>query len=253
MSSFFLPFIFDTYILASTLIYIKSPTYFLRMSKNADIIGIIEIHKKYECKILLIYTFKNAIFFFFYKKTKKFAGDFMNNNEFPFPNPNINIFKDQTTPDNKEKKNISWFAVTDNFLKDIQESSDSKPELAGTDFKILFYMLREMDYNNICELPDQEKLSKKLHISKRSISSALTHLKKRQYITRDNRQARNYMLNPYYFYRGGLGPQKNKKRQFTRFVNKNEQEKIKRAIRSKRSSNRKTNSINRSSPKIKCS
>lgn len=210
------------------------------MSNNADIIGIIEIHKKYECKILLIYAFKNAIFFFFYKKTKKFAGDFMNNNEFPFPNPNINIFKDQTTPDNKEKKNISWFAVTDNFLKDIQESSDSKPELAGTDFKILFYMLREMDYNNICELPDQEKLSKKLDISKRSISSALTHLKKRQYITRDNRQARNYMLNPYYFYRGGLGPQKNKKRQFTRFVNKNEQEKKKRQLkREKEKANKK--------------
>lgn len=196
------------------------------MPKNADIIGIVEIYKKYECKILLIYTFKDAIFFFFYQKAQKFAGDFMNNNEFPNP-----IFKDQTTPDNKEKKNISWFAVTDNFLKDIQESSDSKPELTGTDFKILFYMLREMDYNNICELPDQEKLSKKLDISKRSISSALTHLKKRQYITRDNRQARNYMLNPYYFYRGGLGPQKNKKRQFTRFVTKNEQEKKKRQLK----------------------
>lgn len=207
------------------------------MPKNADIIGIIEIYKKYECKILLIYTFKNVIFFFFYQKTKKFAGDFMNNNdEFPFNNSNTNfpnIFKDTTTSNNnnKEKNNISWFAVTDKFLKDIQESSDNKPDLAGTDFKILFYMLREMDYNNICELPDQEKLSEKLNISKRSISSALTHLKKRQYITRDSRQARNYMINPYFFYRGGLGPQKNKKRQFTRFVNKNEQEKKKRQIK----------------------
>ena len=129
---------------------------------------------------------------------------------------------ENTTQNSKKTNNVSWFAVTDNFLKDIQEEREHK--LTATDLQMLAYMLQKMDYNNICEIPDQKKINDELGISIRSISTAIKHLKEWNCITRDKRLTRTFMLNPYYFYRGGLGPQKNKKRQFTKLHNKNQKD-----------------------------
>ena len=42
------------------------------------------------------------------------------------------------------------------------------------------------------------------------------------------------MLNPNYFYRGGIGPQKNKKRQFKKFYNKNKEDEEQRKAKIKK-------------------
>lgn len=155
----------------------------------------------------------------------KFAGDFFMNNEKNNPSMNFpNVIKDLSKKQLiKKKPSLSWFAVTDEFLKDMQKEHEY--ELTTTDFKMLAYMLQKMDYNNICEIPNQKKIEQKLGISVRSISNAMKHLKERKYITRDNRLTRTFMLNPNYFYRGGLGPQRNKKRQFQKFYDKNKKTK----------------------------
>lgn len=145
------------------------------------------------------------------------------NNPFTNQNPNQNlndIFSEQETTKTTKQNNLRWLALTDNFLKEIQE--DHEHELTTTDFKMLAYMLQKMDYNNICEIPDQEKINQTLGISVRSISTAIKHLKEWKCITRDKRLTRTFMLNPNYFYRGGFGPQKNKKRQFENIYQKNQ-------------------------------
>ncbi|MBC9710012.1 MAG: replication/maintenance protein RepL [Enterococcus sp.] len=157
------------------------------------------------------------------EKDNPFSNIFSSSNE--IKEPLESQLTENTTQNSKKANNVSWFAVTDNFLKDIQD--EHKQKLTATDLQMLAFMLQKMDYNNICEIPDQKKINEKLGISIRSISTAIKHLKEWNCITRDKRLTRTFMLNPYYFYRGGPGPQKNKKRQFTRFVNKNEQEKRK--------------------------
>lgn len=131
---------------------------------------------------------------------------------------------ENTIQNSKKTNNVSWFAVTDNFLKDIQQEHEHEHKLTATDLQMLAYMLQKMDYNNVCEIPDQKKINDEIGISIRSISTAIKHLKEWNCITRDKRLTRTFMLNPYYFYRGGLGPQKNKKRQFTKLHNKNQKD-----------------------------
>ena len=132
------------------------------------------------------------------------------------------LFKEpskQEATENTKQSNLRWLAVTDDFLKEIQK--DHKHELTTTDFKMLAYMLQKMNYDNFCEISDQNKISQKLGISVRSISTAVSHLKEWKCITRYTRLARTFMLNPNYFYRGGFGPQKNKKRKFTKLSKAN--------------------------------
>lgn len=146
------------------------------------------------------------------------------NNPFTNSEPN-NVFKEpskQETTENTKQSNLRWLALTDDFLKEIQE--DHKHELTTTDFKMLAYMLQKMNYDNFCEIPDQNTIKQDLGISVRSISTAVSHLKEWKCITRDRRLARTFMLNPSYFYRGGFGPQKNKKRKFKQLCKQNEKD-----------------------------
>lgn len=106
----------------------------------------------------------------------------------------------------KQIKNLYWFATTRNFTTKINQTNT---HFSGLDFKILFYILNEMNDKNKVENFVNKKLCKKFYKSEQSISTSISKLRNENIIKRTNK-AFEIMVNPEYFYNGGKDEQDKK-------------------------------------------
>ena len=73
--------------------------------------------------------------------------------------------------------------------------------LHGTDYKILFYLLSNINYNNNVSSIKQKDMSEELSIHKTTASKSLRKLEELQYIAKFEKY-NGYMINPTIFYVG---------------------------------------------------
>lgn len=102
------------------------------------------------------------------------------------------------------EKGLIWFATTKKFTKLV-----SKVNFTGLDFKILFHLLNEMDYNNKVQDFYNKELAKTFKKSEQSTSTSVSKLRKNNIIKR-TKQPYEIMINPEYFYNGTNSIRKNK-------------------------------------------
>lgn len=100
----------------------------------------------------------------------------------------------------KKLDNIKWFATT---ITGIESLANESLGLTLSDFKILFYLLSKIDSHNCAKVPNQKEISKELNISIRKISESFKRLKIAKIIVKTD-SAKTYLINPNYFYTGGI-------------------------------------------------
>ncbi|WFF74034.1 replication/maintenance protein RepL [Proteiniclasticum sp. QWL-01] len=74
-------------------------------------------------------------------------------------------------------------------------------ELHGTDYKIFFYLLSNINYTNNISSIKQKDISQELNIHKTTVSKSLKKLEELQYIAKVEK-FNGYMINPNIFYVG---------------------------------------------------
>lgn len=100
-----------------------------------------------------------------------------------------------------EPDTITWFATTKAGVLELAVNTDLK--LTTSDFRILFYILSKVDFDNRAELPKQAEISKETDISVRKISEAFRRLRDVKILVKSE-EARTYFVNPAFFYACGI-------------------------------------------------
>lgn len=96
---------------------------------------------------------------------------------------------------------ITWFATTKAGVLELALNTDLK--LTTSDFRILFYILSKVDFDNRAELPKQADISAETNISVRKISEAFRRLRDAKILVKSE-EARTYFVNPAFFYACGV-------------------------------------------------
>lgn len=100
-----------------------------------------------------------------------------------------------------DPETITWFATTKNGIGKLAENVELK--LTSSDFRVLFYVLSEINNDNRATLLTQTAISKKLNISVRKISEAFRRLRDAKILVKSE-EVRTYFINPAFFYACGL-------------------------------------------------
>lgn len=103
-----------------------------------------------------------------------------------------------------KNNDLRWFATTKNainYINQINTNNKGKESIQLPDISVLYYIINKMDYNNKAKLPTQKIIGKELSLTPRRISTAITKLKKFNFIAKD-KQPKTYFINPFYFYIG---------------------------------------------------
>lgn len=96
---------------------------------------------------------------------------------------------------------ITWFATTKAGVLELAVNTDLK--LTTSDFRILFYVLSKVNFDNRAALPTQAEISKDTNISVRKISEAFRRLRDAKILVKSE-EVRTYFINPAFFYACGL-------------------------------------------------
>lgn len=103
-----------------------------------------------------------------------------------------------------KNNDLRWFATTKNainYINQINTNNKGKESIQLPDISVLYYIINKMDYDNKAKLPTQKIIGKELNLTPRRISTAITKLKKFNFIAKD-KQPKTYFINPFYFYIG---------------------------------------------------
>lgn len=100
-----------------------------------------------------------------------------------------------------EPDTITWFATTKAGVLELAVNTGLK--LTTSDFRILFYILSKVDFDNRAELPKQAEISKDTNISVRKISEAFRRLRDAKILVKSE-EVRTYFVNPAFFYACGV-------------------------------------------------
>lgn len=100
-----------------------------------------------------------------------------------------------------EPDTITWFATTKAGVLELAINTGLK--LTTSDFRILFYILSKVNFDNRAELPTQAKISEETNISVRKISEAFRRLRDAKILVKSE-EARTYFVNPAFFYACGF-------------------------------------------------
>lgn len=101
-------------------------------------------------------------------------------------------------------KNSSWFATTKDLTNLMIES-----DFSGLDFKLLFFLLDNMNpYNKITNVHNKE-LAELFQKSVQSTSTSMSKLRANNLLKRTGK-AYEIMINPHYFYNSGKTARKYK-------------------------------------------
>ena len=99
-----------------------------------------------------------------------------------------------------DPETITWFATTKDGIGELAKNTELK--LTSSDFRVLFYVLSEIDNENRATLPTQTAISKEINISVRKISEAFRRLRDAKILVKSG-EARTYFINPAFFYACG--------------------------------------------------
>lgn len=92
---------------------------------------------------------------------------------------------------------FSWFSATWIATYTILQSN-----LSGPDFKLLFFILNQMNRGNSIKLKNYKEIASTLSLGERTVSQSVKRLKDLDIITKTPRP-KTFMVNPFFFYTGG--------------------------------------------------
>jgi biotin operon repressor len=108
-------------------------------------------------------------------------------------------------PYRKKIHNNGWFVMFQDFLKQLAKDKDLK----GQDYRVLNYLLSELDWENWLQVP-QRVISKETGIPRPEVAKSIKKLKEKGIIqvVRDGRSNR-YRINPNLVWKGRYGTREN--------------------------------------------
>lgn len=97
----------------------------------------------------------------------------------------------------KGLKNINWYATTTEGAKNL-----SKTFLTGSDFRLLFYLLSNINDDNQVKLNSYENIGNEINMTKTTIKKSIMNLKAEKIIAKDIEEVKTLFINPTFFYAG---------------------------------------------------
>ena len=95
----------------------------------------------------------------------------------------------------KGLKNINWYATTTEGAKEL-----SKTFLTGSDFRLLFYLLSNINDDNQVKLNNYENIGNEINMTKTTIKKSIMNLKANEIIAKDIDEVKTLFINPKFFY-----------------------------------------------------
>lgn len=120
---------------------------------------------------------------------------------------------------NRNLQNVKWYATTVEGSKKI-----ATMYLSSSDTKLLFYLLSNIDSNNIVKLKKYLDISEEINLSIASIKKSMKKLKEENLIVKDLEEKKTIFINPEFFYAGDYKIIEDKKEYFNACKNKNKKE-----------------------------
>ena len=97
----------------------------------------------------------------------------------------------------KGLQNINWYATKTESAKNL-----SKPFLTGSDFRLLFYLLSNINDDNQVTLDSYENIGNEIGMTKTTIKKSIMNLKANEIIAKDIDEVKTLFINPTFFYAG---------------------------------------------------